>query len=136
MGSLNIIVFIFLVVVSIIDWKFKAIPSIFLTGLLFVVLALNPNNIYFGALAGVFALLLYEFMNEQGDGGGIADVKIIITIGLMISSIYGIFAFIILVSLLQIIYIFIVKYIRKEKEIPYIPFLTFVYVLLWLGGIL
>ena len=120
---LGILLFIF----AIIDFKVKEIPSILLTGTLFVICALNLGNIPFGVLSFIFAYLLYEadFI------GGVADIKIIVTIGLLINSIYVLAFYIIIVLIYGIGWKIIYKWMfNKEKECPFIPCLFFVYVVL------
>lgn len=137
MSALLWIVAVFLLIVSIIDYKFRAIPSIFLTGMLFVVAFVcifpNPLALSLGILGLIFAFLLYE----SNFIGGIADVKIIVLISLMVASYYWLLALVILVLVYGITWKSIVKIrLNKEKEFAFIPVLFFVYItLIILGGI-
>lgn len=136
MNILLPIVALFLAVVSIYDWKFKEVPSIILTGMLFVVLALNLSSIGFGLLAVVIALLMYEadFIS------GIADLKIITIIGLMATNLFWFFISIVLIFVFGIVYKLVIKKFtrtaKKQKQVAFIPVLFAVYLALWiLGGI-
>lgn len=133
MNYLLPILTLFLAITSVIDWKYKEIPSIFLTGILLVVLALNPSNIFLGLLSLVFALLIYEadFI------GGIADIKIITIIGLTLTNFYWFFVYIILIFLFGIIWKFVYKKrFKKAKIVAFVPVLFFVFLaLLMIGGV-
>lgn len=131
------VVLVFLAIVSVIDWKFHAVPSVFLTGMLFVVLALNPANLFYGILAGVLALFLYDadFI------GGVADIKATIIIGLMIASLQSFFVFTILMMLYGVIYKVIIKKAlarrkKKPKQFAFLPVYFFVYVAMVLAGLI
>jgi prepilin signal peptidase PulO-like enzyme (type II secretory pathway) len=133
MNFLPPIIAVFLLIISIVDWKYKELPSIILTGMLFVVLALNPLNIFFGLLSLVFALLIYE-----GDFiSGIADIKIITMIGLMITNFAWLSVYTILVLVFGLVWKLIIKKrIKKAKQTAFIPVLFFVFITLWiLGGV-
>lgn len=134
MISLAIILLIILAIVSIIDIKTKSIPSVFLTGILFVVLALRMDNLAFGLLAGLLMLLVYDLDKKKT---GMADFKVMMMIGLMISTIQGFFTFAIIFAIFQSIYIFSIKKIFKDiKEIPFIPCLYAIYIaLFFIGGV-
>lgn len=124
---------VFLVVFSWIDIKNKAIPSIFLTGVLFVFLALHPTNLFFGVLSAVFALFLFEINFI----GGVADVKVISMIGLLVSSLPVFAIFVFLITFFGTIYKLVFKWRVKDiKEIPFIPALLCVYTALFWGGLL
>lgn len=115
---------IVLLIFAVIDYKVKCIPSIFLTGTLFIMIFLNPGNIFYGILALVFALILYE--SEYV--GGIADIKVICMIGLTISNQINFGIFVVMVMFFGTIWKVAMKYISKEKEeCPFIPSLFIVY---------
>jgi len=127
---LLLIVGIFLLIASAIDLKVRAIPSIFLTGMLFVVVALNPANLFFGVLGFIIGFLMLE-----GDFiGGIADLKVIIIISMLISSINWFFLFVILIGAFGIVYKAVWKWRRKEKEVPFLPVFFFIYITIYLLG--
>lgn len=133
MNYLIIVLGFFLLLFSIIDFKFKAIPSIFLTGILFALAVLNADNFYYGILAGLFALLIFEFDFISG----IADLKVIIMIGLMFTNFWNLAIFMGLVVVYGTIWKLLIKYILKEKkEIAFIPVLFFTYVSCAVAGLI
>jgi len=114
----------FLIIFSIIDWKVKAIPSIFLTGLIFVFAVVNIENMSFGIIAFVFAWLL----REANFIGGTADIKVITIIGFIIASQQQMMTFVILMMLSGIVYKAAMKYILKEEEeVAFIPAIMIAY---------
>lgn len=135
---LPLIVLVALIVIAYIDIKYKKIPSIFLTLLLFLVVAIGiqtPATIGYGILAGVFGLLMYEFAEGNKTSFGIADVKVLAIIGFMISTITGFATFLIIFAVVQLFYIGYFKLVAKQKgEIPFIPALVIVYILTWILG--
>lgn len=131
-----------LLIFSIIDWKFKKVPSAFLTGFIFVTAIVHFYNfetgmisLSFGILAFIFAWALYEL----GYLGGIADVKMIVIIGLMITSMQMFFVFLLMIVLFGMAYRLVFKYFLKEEKpenIPFLPSLYAVYVALYfIGGV-
>lgn len=137
---IEFILLFLLLVIAIIDWKFKSVPSIFLTGLLFVVAMVNfvdfnwgVFHLSMGAMAFIFAWLLYEGQFISG----IADVKVLSIIGLMINSIPMFFVFVLVTLLMGMSYKLIFRFILKKdqfEEIPFIPALVCVYIVLFLIG--
>jgi len=84
-----------------------------------------------GIMAFVFAWLLYEgeFI------GGLADVKFIVIIGLLVKSVPTFFAMVLVILFVGMAYkIIVFKFLKKNKdeEIPFIPALFCVYVILFL----
>lgn len=119
-----------LLVFSIIDLKVRELPSILLTGTLLVFTAVNINNIPFGILSFILAYLLYEadFI------GGVADIKIIATIGFLISNLYIFGIYVILLVVYGTIYKALIKWrFKKTKEVPFIPCLLCVFITLALS---
>lgn len=138
MSSLVWVVGLFLLIVSVIDLKFRKIPSIFLTGMLFVVafvsLYLNPQALSFGVIGFIMAYLFLE----GGYFSGIADVKVMTMISLMLSVQYWIILFIILIAIYGLFWkILIVKFnLSNDKEFAFLPVFFFCYsTLAILGGI-
>lgn len=124
----ELVVLIFLAVISIIDIKFKAIPSIFLTGMLFVVTAVRMSNLPFGVLS----LILAVFLKEADFIEGIADVKVITIIGLLISSFGYFILYVGLIMIYGLLYKILLKYVLKEKkQIPFIPILFCIYLVMF-----
>ena len=137
-GWLNIIFITFLAILSVIDWKTQRIPAIFTTGILFMLAFINFQYISFGILAFLFAWILYEgeFI------GGIADVKLITCIGLMITNLYFLGIAFIIIMVYGVAYKVIWKVILKRKgindedmEVPFIPAIFFSYIAIYLVGL-
>lgn len=124
---------IFLLIVAVIDWYAKAIPSMLLTSGLFVVLALNQDNIYYGLLAFVLSYLLYE----ADFFGGVADIKVFTLLGLLIPSLYAFGIYILMFAVLGISYKVIYKWRHpKEDECPFLPVFFFVFMGLVIAGVI
>lgn len=140
MTALSILLLLALGSVSIIDWKFKKMPSVILTGLIFVVALVHFDqfqngliSLSFGTLAFLYALMLYE----ANFVGGIADVKVLTSIGLMINSMSMFFIFLIAVVIFGFGYKLIFRYALKrdkKEEIPFIPCLYAIYITLFIIG--
>lgn len=137
MNSLIWVVLVFLAIVSIIDWKFRKVPSIFLTGMLFVVafisISQNPNSLNLGILGFLMAYLLYE----ADFFGGVADVKVMTMISLMLLNTWYLLGFFILVGIFGITWKGIVKIrMNKETEFAFLPVFFFIYIAVYmLGGL-
>jgi hypothetical protein len=135
MSSLLIVVAIFLLIVSIIDWKLRKVPSIFLTGMLFVVafisISQNPNSLNLGILGFIMAYLLYE----ADFFGGIADVKVMTMISFMLLNSWYLLGSFVLVGVFGLAWKGIVKIrLNKETEFAFLPVFLFIYIALWLLG--
>ena len=115
--SLAFILLGILIVMAIIDWKYKQIPSVFLTGTLFVVMMIQlfspQEDIIFHLMAGLTMFVFAWMIYEADFVGGIADVKIITIIGLMLENYWMIFITIILILIYGIFY----KIIFKGKQL-------------------
>src|SRR5690606_7021811 len=137
MITVNIVVLIFLAIVVGFDLKTKKVPAMLTTAIILVLTIVNFNNINYGIIAFVFAWFLYEFDFI----GGLADVKVITIIGLMITGIYGIFALMILVTIYGAIYRAAFGLILKKEVVAFTLPLFLIYITLWIisghiGGIL
>ena len=138
MINLALILLIILGVLAIIDWKFKAIPSTFLTGIMFATAMIHFHNFEVGLISlsfGILALMYAWTLYEANFIGGIADVKVLIIIGLMISSVQMFFIFMLLVLLFGIAYKLIFRYVLKKddlEEVPFIPCIYSIYIALFL----
>jgi len=120
-----------LIIASILDLKYRAIPSIFLTGLLFIVAILRIENLEFGILALIFAWFVKELLENNNLEFGMADIKIMIIIGLMISTINSFLFFIGIFALIQFIYTIIFSWqFGKDKERPFVLCLLIIYIIL------
>ena len=137
--TLTIIVFVFLFIISLIDLRTKKVPAFLTTAIILAVAMVNMANINFGiihlsfgVIAFIFAYLLYE-MNFIG---GIADIKVIVIIGMMIAEFSTFFVFILMIMILGIGYKIIWRYILKKPEsaeVPFIISLWAVYLILWIN---
>jgi hypothetical protein len=135
MFEVLLIVLFFLFLFSIIDIKYKAIPSIALTSILFFVLVFYFENLKFGLLSLILAYLLYEAEFFKG----IADIKTMSFVGLFCSNfvILSIYFMLILVygMIWKVSYKYIFnKYVTEENEIPFIPVFLFCMITLWVLG--
>ena len=108
----TLLVLIFLFVISIIDFKWKAIPSVIMTGFLFIIAAVNTTNFFYFGLLTIFGILLYEFKFI----GGVADIKALSIVGFTIASHLETFIFILLVTFFGLLYKILAKYILRERE--------------------
>lgn len=140
MLDLVLVLLILLGVVAIIDALFKTVPSVFLTSILLATLLVHFYNfevglisLAFGVMAFIFAHLLFEFDFIKG----LADIKFLVIIGLMIQTVQMFFAFMLITALFGMAYklafVYILKYKQKD-EIPFLPCLFVVYVTLFLIG--
>ena len=122
----------FLLVVSLIDWKLKVLPSIMLTGMLFVVAVLNPANLWFGVMGFIVAWLLYE----ADYFSGIADIKVMTMIAFMLSTTNQFLLFMFLTVFFGLVWKVLIKWrLKHEKEVAFLPVFFFIYVtLMMLGG--
>ena len=129
-----LILFLFL---SYLDIRFKAIPSVILTSILIVALLLNPQNLVFGVASVLLAIMIKEILESNDLEFGIADLKVLGTIGLLIGSLDNLAIFFGIFAVVQLGYILLMKNVLKiKKETPFIPCLTFIYIILMIGGII
>jgi len=130
-STLLIIVGLFLLIASIIDWKIKKIPSIFLTGMIFAVAMVNPANLWFGIMAFIMGYLLME----ADFFSGVADLKIMTLIGFMLSTTNYLLGFILLTVIFGVIWKILIKWrLPKEKDVAFVPVFLFLYFTLYLVG--
>jgi len=121
----------FLLIASIIDWKIKVLPSIFLTGMLFAVAFLNPANIFGGVMMFIVAYLLYE----ADFFSGVADIKVMTMIGFMLSTTNYLLGLILLTVVFGFVWKVLIKWrLKKEDDVAFIPVFFFIYLTLWLLG--
>jgi len=138
--TLTIIVFALLFIISLIDLRTKQVPAFLTTAIIFMIAMVNMTEVQFGlihigfgVLAFIFAYMLYE-MNFIG---GIADIKVLVIIGMMVRTIPIFFLFMLLVLIFGIAYKLTWRYILKkpdDAEVPYIISLWAVYIILWSNG--
>ena len=135
---LIIIVLAIFCVSSVLDIKFRAVPSVILTGMIFVVLLLRPENLLWGIAGLVFGILIRDLLNDvAGMDFGMADIKFFIIIGLLISNLYIFITMLMIFVILQFVYTIFWKWkFGYDESMPFLPCLTAVYfVLFLLGGV-
>ena len=135
--NLSLVLIIVLAIISIVDLKFKKIPSILLTGILFVVAMIQlftPSGLAHFHLAGGIAFLIIAWLLYEADFiGGLADVKVLVIIGMMINSYPMLLVGVLLTMLFGFAYKLVFRYAfkkKKEEEVPFIPCLFYVYCVL------
>jgi len=135
--TLSLIVLGFLILVSILDIKYKAIPSVFSSAMLFAVLLLRPDNLIYGVLCLVFAIMIRDLLDDvAGMSFGLADIKILIIMGLLLTNFSSLMLMIFSFLFFQFAYTFLWKWkIKNEEEIPFIPCLLAVYITLLIVGV-
>jgi len=127
-----------LILATYFDLKYKAVPSVLLSALIFAVLLMRPQNLLFGVILLVFGIMIKDLINDvAGLDFGVADLKILVVIGLMFTSSHVMFMFILTFAILQFGYVTLWRtLISKEDLLPFIPVLLAVYVtLLIIGGV-
>lgn len=128
-----VIISLFLFAFSIIDIKFKQIPSGMLTGLLIVTLFNRTDYLVFGVLALLYALFLYEF----GFISGVADIKLIALFGLLVDGLLSIMVLMLIVACVGLLYkVFFKTILKKKHEIAFIPSLSISFLIMWVLGVL
>lgn len=128
-------VFVCLIGASYLDLKYRAIPSVFLTTLLFIVAIVRIDFIPLGVLAGIFAWLMKDLIFEyNGLDFGVADIKIIAIIGLMLHTRFEFLMMIGVFSIFQFVWVVLWQWKMKEdkREMPLIPCLLAVYITMML----
>ena len=122
-----------LIVASYLDLKYRAVPSVFLTSILFIVLVMRIENLQFGVMAFVFAWFMKDVLSIKQMEFGVADIKILTMIGLLISTMNGFLIFIGIFAIFQFIYTLVWQWkVGSDKERPFIPCLLAVYIALLL----
>ena len=135
------VMLILLVVITVIDLYIRKIPAILLTSGIFLVAIISfyfngSIQIVFGAFAFLFALMLYEGAFFKG----IADIKVLIMIGMMMSSMGNFFIMMILTIFFGLFSKILLVYgfkLNQYESIPFIPILFIVYLAMYfLGGVI
>jgi len=127
-----------LLIASFLDIKYKQVPSVFLTGLLFLVAVMRIDNLQFGILALIFAWLMKDLIFEtNGLDFGMADIKIFGILGLLVSTMNMFLIMIGIFAIFQLAYTLLWKWkVNKDEEMPFIPVLAFVFIaMVFVGGI-
>lgn len=130
------IVLAVLVLASFLDIKYKAVPSVILSLTIFVTLLLRPDNLLFGVIAFVFAIVMRDLISDvAGMEFGVADIKILVIIGLLLANFTSLIIMLISFSIYQFAYTVIWRWkVEKKGEMPFIPCLLAVYITLMLVG--
>lgn len=129
---LNIIVGIALIVFAYMDIKSKQLPSFLTTSLILVSAIVNYKDLSYGILAFIFGYLLMEFSDDPylNFMGGIADLKVIVILGLMITSMIQFLVLCLLIVVIGTIYKFVAIKLFKPKELAFIPSFLIVFLLM------
>ena len=128
-----------LILASYLDIKYKAVPSVILTATIFTALLLRPDNLLFGVIAFVFAIMIKDLISDvAGMEFGVADIKILVIMGLLLANFTSLMIMIIMFLIFQFAYTVMWRWkVNKEEEMPFIPCLLAVYVgLMLVGGVI
>lgn len=134
--EIMLIVFTLLMLIfTIMDMKFRAVPSVLLTASIFLLAFLRFENFQWAVIMGLFGLLLWEFSEAQQISFGIADIKILIMFGFFL-NLQGIFAFLVAFSIGQVFYIFALrKWTNYGDDMPFIPMLFGLWIAFLITGV-
>jgi len=137
MIEIQILIFVgvYLLAMALIDIKHKKIPAVFSTSLILILAIYTITKGYpltLGLLAFIFAYLLYDFDYFKG----VADIKSIVIIGLVLINLKQFFGFMLLTVVIGFLYqIFLIKFLKykdKKDEIPFLPVFFIIYTILML----
>lgn len=113
------------------DVRKKAIPSILSTAVVFVMAVVNLAHLPYAIIMFIFAWFLYE----AGMYGGLADVKMITAIGFLLSSMFGVYAFIIVLTIYTAIYNVLMRMgLKIEGEYAGTIPIFLSYLIIWING--
>lgn len=140
---LDIFLFLYLILLSIIDIRKRTLPSVLTTSGIFLVAIVNFQNIPFGVLAFVFGWLLMDGLADREEFfSGVADLKMMVLLGLTVSSL-GMF---LVVCVLVVVYgtlykIFAVNVLKQKEITAFIPvfllvFITMMIIKFVVGGVI
>ncbi len=129
---LVLVILSLLILASLFDLKYKAVPSVLLTAGIFVALIINPNNLLLGVICLVFAIIIRDLIDDvAGLDFGIADIKVFVIFGLLLVNFEALMIMIATFLIFQFVYTIIWRWrVSKEAEMPFIPCLLAVYVAL------
>lgn len=133
--AIKLIVLGFFIIISILDLKAHKMPAFLTSAMILVLCVMNYDNILFGVIAGVFGLLLMELKFYSG----IADLKSTIILGLMMNNFNSFFIFMLMLMFFGVIYKIVVKLSYKYADTDYVafvPLFLFVFIGMWVGGII
>lgn len=125
----TIIIFsVLLLIFTVLDIKFRSIPSILLTATIIALAFIKFENFKWALIFGMVGFLLWEFSDEQF---GIADIKVMIMLGFFISNLGAMWILLVIFSIGQFAYLSLVYKFSKFEEIPFIP----MFFAIWVGGV-
>ena len=124
-----------LIIASYLDLKYKAIPSILLTGTIFILLILRPENLIFGIILLAFGLLMEDFLIMNKTEFGLADIKVLVILGLLLSTMSNLFITLLVFIAFQFVYTIVWKIKMGEEEMAFVPCLTAIYIALMILGV-
>lgn len=129
---IEIFLLLMLLMLSIIDIKYKKLPSSLTTSIIFILALVNFNNLMFGVLMFIFAYMMMEGLTDKGEFfTGVADLKVTVMLGLMINNIYALMFLIFLILIIGVVYkIIMMKFLKQKNEIAFIPVFLIVYIIL------
>jgi len=127
-----------LLVISYFDVKKKSIPSPLTTSLLFVTSIVRFDFLGFGILGFIFGLLMMEGLTENGEFfSGLADLKMVVVVSLLLSSLLGFLVMCSLFLVVGIAYkIFALMVLKKKKNVELMPVFVIVFLLLAGAGLI
>lgn len=126
-----------MILASLFDLKYKAVPSVLLTATILLCLLLRPDNLLFGVITFVFAIMIRDLMDDvAGMEFGMADIKIFVIFGLLLANFSSLMILIIVFLVFQFAYTLLWRWrINQDQEMAFIPCLLAVYVaMMWIGG--
>lgn len=124
---------VYFLVISVVDIKMRAIPSVFMTLGIFLALVLNPSSLIFGVLAFVSGWALSDIDERLG----VADIKALTILGLLVSSMNSFLIMLGVFAMMQFFYTVVLRKFLKIKGLfPLIPVFLIVYAIIWIAGVI
>jgi hypothetical protein len=140
---IELFLLLMLSLLTFIDLRRKTLPSPLTTSLIFILAIVNLDNLPYGILAFIFGYLMMEGLTDDGEFfSGVADLKVCVALGLMVSNLFAFFLMVMLIVIFGVVYkSIIVKAVKKKGDIAFIPVFLFVYIAMLIidkvaGGIL
>jgi hypothetical protein len=139
---IDIFVFLYLILLSAIDIRKQTLPSILTTSGIFLVAIANFQNLPYGILAFIFGWILMDGFADKGEFfSGVADLKMMVLLGLMTSTLGMFLVTCVLVVIFGTLYkVFAVKVFKQKEVTAFIPvflltFITLMIIKYVVGGI-
>ena len=128
------IIIVMLSLIAIIDFKHKEIPTLATTSLIFFSLFITGIT---GVFSGLLALILALLLLEQDYFGGMADLKVMVAIGILTPVYLRFSIFVVIMLSYGIVWKALNKYYLKEtKECAFTPVFLMVYLTLLISGLI